>query len=128
MQFPLAGNHRALMPNCSQFYSRHLVAGRILKQLVWWFFGVALDSLTQQSVLLMVSPICFYSSPVQQNLYSFIHSRVKPWIKSPMGPTCQAFYYPKMNTNHIPVLNHTLFSLHVHMQSIARWINTAAGY
>lgn len=98
------------MPNCSQFSSQRLVAGRILKQLVWWFW-VALDSIMQQSALLMVSPICFYSSPVQENLYSFIHSRVKPWIKSPMRLTWQLFYSPKMSTDHIPVLNHTLFSL-----------------
>lgn len=121
MQFLLSGNHKALMPNCSQFSSQRLVAGRILKQLVWWFW-VALDSIMQQSALLMVSPICFYSSPVQENLYSFIHSRVKPWIKSPVRLTWQLFYSPEMNTDHIPVLHHTLFSLHVRMQSFARWM------
>ena len=121
MQFPLAGNHGVSMPNFSQCSLQRLAAGRILTQLVWWF-GVALDSIRQQSPLRMVSPICFHSSPVQENLYSFIHSRVKPWIKSPVGLTCQLFYSPKMNTDHIPVLNHTLFSLHVRMQSIAQWL------
>ena len=121
MQFLLAGNHGVLMPNFSQCSLQRLAAGRILTQLVWWF-GVALDSIRQQSALRMVSPICFHSSPVQENLYSFIHSRVKPWIKSPVGLTCQLFYFPKMNTDHIPVLNHTLFSLHVRMQSIVQWL------
>lgn len=120
MQLPLAGNYRALVPNCSQFCPVHLVAGRVLKQSGWWFWSSL--GLHHAAVCFTDgSSICFYSSLVQQNLYSFNHSRVNPWMKSLLGLTCQLFHYPKMNLNHIPVLNHTLFSLHIHMQSIAHW-------
>lgn len=66
------------------------------------------------------------------NLFSFISSarefvlfyppRVKPWIKSPVGTDMPTLLLSKMNTDHIPVLNHTLFSLHVRMQSIVQWL------
>lgn len=128
MQFPLAGKHRVSMPSCRRSSFRLLVAGRMLEQLVWRF-EVALDSITQPSALLMVLPICFYSSPEQENLYSFIHSRVKPWMKSPRGMICQLFYFPKMNTNHIPVFNHTLFGGRIHMQTLTPWMLVrAAGF
>lgn len=66
MQFPLAGNHRALMPNCSQFYSLHLVAGRILKQLVWWFWS---------SLKLQHTAVCFADG--LPNLFLFIFSAIE---------------------------------------------------
>lgn len=66
MQFPLAGNHRALMPNCSQFYSWHLVAGRILKQLVWWFWS---------SLGLHHAAVCFADG--LPNLFLFLISAIE---------------------------------------------------
>ena len=66
MQFPLAGNHRAWMPNCRQFYCRHLVAGRILKPLVWWFW---------RSLGLHHAAVCFADG--LPNLFLFIFSAIE---------------------------------------------------
>lgn len=66
MQFPLAGNRRALMPNCSRFSCRHLVAGRIPRQLVWWFWS---------SLGLHHASVC--SADGLPNLFLFISSAIE---------------------------------------------------
>lgn len=69
----------------------------------------------QHSAMLMGSSILFLFIISAIEFVLFYPFKGKALDKSLLGLACRLSHYPKMNINHIPVLNHTLFSRHVHM-------------